>query len=72
MTRLTLSAADPMIVGIVYAAMHDLPRVQIMFTANKYVGTLEDVKKSRSVHIAVVTRLFSRHGQFRFEAVKDI
>ena len=53
MTRLSLSAADPMVLGILYAAIHDMPGVQIMFTNNKYLGTLEDVKKSGSPSVLV-------------------
>ena len=52
-TRLTLSAADPMIIGIAYVAVHDFPGLQVMFTNNKYLGSLDDVKKTGSPSVLV-------------------
>ena len=52
-TRLTLSAADPMIIGIAYAAVHDFPGLEVMFTNKKYSGSLDDVKKTGSPSVLV-------------------
>merc|ERR1711974_76572 len=53
LTRLTLSAADPMIVGIAYVAVHDFPGLKVMFTNNKYLGSLDDVEKTGSPSVLV-------------------
>ncbi len=51
MTRLTLSAADPMILGISHVAIQDFLGIKIMFTNNKYIGSVEAVKKTGSPSI---------------------
>jgi len=54
MTRLTLSAEDPMILGILYIAMrNDMPGVQVVFARNKYLGSLQDVQQSGSPSVLV-------------------
>merc|ERR1712014_205408 len=51
--RLSLSAADPMVLGILYAAMHDMLGIQVISTKNKYLGSMEDIKKTGSPSVLV-------------------